>query len=240
MFFRFLRKAEVEIGQPRSSLPLQTFRVGLLKLLGNIDGKSSYIDLVGTYMVKKLAGTVEQTFQMIDVDGNGVLDKGEIEKVLANLGVHQGVLKKDVKTLMETADLDNDGVVSLPEFKYWYLAQKLRLKTRIEKLFDDYDQEKCGFITKSEFTALLTHVNGSTPPDEILSTIPNNDNITLANTIEWFESQNPIKRESIFRKRRSSLSSSILPTNYGIDGENLVIQKSLLVSCPDKISRIDV
>jgi len=30
------------------SLPLQGFRVGLLKLVGNIDGKSSYADLVGT------------------------------------------------------------------------------------------------------------------------------------------------------------------------------------------------
>jgi len=118
VYSRVLRRADVANGKPRVALPPQTFRVGLLKLLGNIDGKSSYMDLVATFMVKKLAGTVEQIFQSIDIDGNGVLDKEELAKLLTQLGVHQAALEEDVKTLMETADLDNDGVVSLSEFKH--------------------------------------------------------------------------------------------------------------------------
>jgi len=98
-------------------LPPQTFRVGLLKLLGNIDGESSYVDLVATYMVKKLSGTVEQTFQMIDVDGNGFLEREELAKALTLLGVQKGSLEKDIKLLLEAVDTDGDGVVSLAEFK---------------------------------------------------------------------------------------------------------------------------
>jgi len=168
------------------------------------------------YMVKKLAGTVEKTFHMIDVNKNGVLDRWEVKKVLKKLGVGPEGLENDVKTLMDEVDENGDGMVSLDEFNNWYINQKIRATSRIEKLFNVYDQDEDGFINRSEFQELITAVNGSEPPSEmlelILKGIGPSDLINLDNTIAWFESQNPINRENIFKQRHSSIAKgSVMP-----------------------------
>jgi len=213
VFTNILGKTDLDNKHPRFKVPLQSFRVGLLQLLGNIEGKSSYMDLVGTYMVKKLAGTVENTFHMIDVDGNGVLDQEELKKALYKLGVRQDILERDVKTLMKAADTDKDGVVSLNEFKNWYMSQKVRAAMRVEQLFRVFDEDNDGYINKTEFKALLTAVNGSTPPTELLDkTVSSPELINLADTITWFESLNPIEREVIVRKSIIRVSkASVVP-----------------------------
>jgi len=168
------------------------------------------------YMVKKLAGTVEKTFHMIDINKNGVLDRSELRKVLKKLGVSPESLENDVDTLLDDVDENRDGMVSLDEFNNWYINQKIRATSRIEKLFDDYDRDKDGFLNKTEFQALLTAVNGCAPPSGILEQIVQNigalERINLANTVAWFESQNPIYRKSIFKKRHSSIArGSVMP-----------------------------
>merc|ERR1719447_1066669 len=198
-YSRFLAQTPQDYGRAHGSLPLQSFRVGLLKLLGNIDGTSSYLDFVAMYMVKKVAGTVEKAFSAIDVNQNGVLDRWEVRRVLKRLGVSPGDLENDIKILMEAVDQNGDGKVSLVEFKTWYVSQKLRATARIEKLFNVYDADKDGFINKAEFKALITAVNGDIPPTEILDLIMHNigssELINLENTIAWFESQNPVDKK---------------------------------------------
>jgi len=180
------------------------------------------MDFVAMYMVKKLAGTVEQTFHMIDVNKNGMLDKWEMKRVLKKLGVTAEGLEHDVKTLMDAVDENGDGMVSLDEFNKWYINQKIRATSRIEKLFNVYDQDKDGLINRTEFQALITAVNGSEPPPEMLELILKNigplDLINLANTIAWFESQNPINRKNIFRQRHSSIArGSVMPSKCKVE-----------------------
>merc|ERR1719427_788677 len=115
-YTRFFAKKPGFCASAKISIPLQSFRVGLLKLLGNIDGESSYMDFVSMYMVKKLAGTVEKTFHMIDINKNGVLDRSELRKVLKKLGVSPESLENDVDTLLDDVDENRDGMVSLDEF----------------------------------------------------------------------------------------------------------------------------
>lgn len=216
-YSRFLAKNPGEGASAKISIPLQSFRVGLLKLLGNIDGASSYMDFVAMYMVKKLAGTVEKTFHMIDINKNGVLDRSELRKVLKKLGVSPESLENDVDTLLDEVDENRDGMVSLDEFNNWYINQKIRATSRIEKLFNAYDQDKDGFLNKTEFRALITAVNGCEPPsgllDQIVQNVGSLELINLPNTVAWFESQNPINRKSIFNKRHSSVArGSVMPS----------------------------
>jgi len=182
-----------------------------VKLLGAGSSRSSYIDLIGLYMVKIIGGTVAKTFHKIDINGNGVISKVELRVVLQKLGVHRDVLERDVDKLIEVVDTEGDGVISLAEFHKWYMTQKARATSRIEKLFTVFDEDNDGFIDQKEFRALLTAVNGSKAPTELLDVCP--ERINLTDTVAWFESQNPIDKEGIFKKRRISgiRKSSVLP-----------------------------
>jgi len=114
---RFLVNSEIDPGKADASQPLQSFRIGLLKLLGNIGGKASYTDFLGTYMVNNLGGTVEKTFRAMDVDKDGLLNNEDLRISLLSLGVNREMLKRDIKSVIKAADLNGDGVISLDEFK---------------------------------------------------------------------------------------------------------------------------
>merc|ERR1719419_607042 len=179
------------------------------------------MDFVAMYLVKKIAGTVDKAFHAIDMNGNGVLDRWELKRVLQKLGASNEDLETDVDALFKEVDTNRDGMVSKTEFNSWYISQKLRATSRIEKLFNAYDSDRDGFINKAEFKALIASVNGSVPPAEILDPMLHNigtsDLINLTNTIAWFESQNPINR-SIFRQRHASLArASVVPTKSRAD-----------------------
>jgi len=56
--------------------------------------------------------TVDDIFKEFDVDGNGKLDRGEFEKVMARLGMPA----EETAMLFEQADADTDGAVDRSEF----------------------------------------------------------------------------------------------------------------------------
>lgn len=175
-------------------------------------------------MVKKIAGTVEKTFHMMDENGNGVLDKDELKKALLKLGVHRDVVDKDVKTIMKAADTNRDGVISLDEFKNWYMAQKLRASSRVEKLFHMFDEDKDGFISKKEFGGLLTAVNGCEPPKQMIDTIMKRTDskllINRASVIDWFESENPTNSRSKVKVKHHGLpKAAVVPASYELRNE---------------------
>lgn len=117
VYKRFIKNSVLGPGKADASQPLECFRIGLLKLLGKVDGKASYTDFLGTYMVNNLGGTVEKTFHAMDVDEDGVLNKEDLKISLLSLGVNREVLMRDVKSIIKASDINCDGVISLNEFK---------------------------------------------------------------------------------------------------------------------------
>jgi len=147
-------------------VPMGKFRVGLLQLLKSLDDQVSIIDVVGAYMIDKIAGNVESTFKKIDKDGNGCLDREEIKEALMKLGVPKDKVDEDVDDLIRSADENNDGQIQLDEFKSWYMTQKSRTRDRIDKLFKRFDKNENGYIDRKELRAMLTAVNGAQPTVE--------------------------------------------------------------------------
>ena len=57
---------------------------------------------------------VKRVFKEFDIDGNGYIEKGEIEKVCELLGVEPS--QKEIQDLIDQADTDHDGKISYKEF----------------------------------------------------------------------------------------------------------------------------
>lgn len=165
-FLLKLGKGESQDADNRIAAPVAGFRVGLLKLLSSLDEEVSFVDLVGAYMVEKIAGNVEKTFKKIDADGSGSLDAEELRVALIKLGVSTDKVDADVKNLILSADTDGDGEVDLDEFKVWYMTQRSHTRNRVDKLFERYDLNSNGFIDKKEFRSMLIAVNGTSPTKE--------------------------------------------------------------------------
>ena len=54
-------------------------------------------------------------FKIFDRDGNGTLSSEELRTVMTSIS-HEKVPEEDVKALMDDADTNNDGKISLAEF----------------------------------------------------------------------------------------------------------------------------
>merc|ERR1712176_1685053 len=91
--------------------------------MGDIDGNGSinlseYLTLMQREKQKDLLANEEELkhdFNIIDKDGNGYINKQELEKAMTDyLGVQQ--TDESVEELMERIDIDKDGQVDYPEF----------------------------------------------------------------------------------------------------------------------------
>merc|ERR1712130_593000 len=63
---------------------------------------ASVKDLMGVHIVTQIKGETKQTFDAIDVDGNGFIDHNELGKVLYNLG--ETVSDLDIKECFDEID----------------------------------------------------------------------------------------------------------------------------------------
>jgi len=207
-------------------LPMVKFRVGLLKLLGSIDSEAPYVDIVGAYMVEKIAGSAEKTFRKIDADNNGSLDRAELRRALIKLRIPKEKVDQDVDDLMQAADTNEDGVVSLEEFSVWYVTQKSRAKNRIAKLFKKYDKNENGYLDKMEFGEMITAVNGSTPSKdfcektylEVKATCEMG--VTLKEFSKWY-------RKTLFSTYRKPKISREMPVSESISSSQLGVDEKV-------------
>jgi len=216
----FLRKIGVKNA---TKMPVVNFRVGLLQLLKSFDDEVLFIDLVGAYMVDRIAGNVEKTFKKIDTDGNGMLDTGELRQALMRLGVPEDFVDGDVEDLMQSADTNRDGDISLEEFTVWYMTQKARTRDRTDKLFKRYDTDDNGYIDKQEFRLMLTAVTGVTPSREFYEKAYSEmkaeakEGVTSEEFSEWY-------KKTLFRTyRRLDGSSSGPRLSISPEGDSLEV-----------------
>jgi Ca2+-binding EF-hand superfamily protein len=59
---------------------------------------------------------VAEAFKVYDPNNTGFLDPQRLKQVLVNLGFSD-ISDADIRTLTETADLDQDGRISLNDFR---------------------------------------------------------------------------------------------------------------------------
>lgn len=84
-----------------------TFRAGILKLLRDPD---SWLDTAGVGIVAKIAGDVDHVFRQVDINGDGSIDRDELEQLFELLECH--LSPHELDDVFKQLDEDGDGTVS--------------------------------------------------------------------------------------------------------------------------------
>lgn len=172
------------------------FRAGILKLMTS--GSSIY-DTAGTHLVTKVASDVDNAFSKFDKDGNGTIDRSEMEAVMKDLGCPLG--SDDLNELMSKVDEDGNGQIDKDEFTRWFIQSRSRLQGEITKCFQSIDTDNDGSISLPEIRAVLKKMHFETDEigEEVLSEIAkfnhgsvdegakSYDQVTLEAFTTWFE-----------------------------------------------------
>jgi len=167
-----------------------TFRVGIQHLMLKDNSSTSW---VSTKAVLDMAGDVKQTFDRLDTNNDGKLDEKELGELLEDFNVQFTQEVEAVPKLMKELDEDEDGFVNFEEFTNWYIISQERIKAEINDLFDQFDLNEDGTLSKIDLSQLL-HFTDKMKDDEINETIDKlfknkkeGDGITRDQFFLWYD-----------------------------------------------------
>jgi len=99
-----------------------------------------------TYMMDE---EVDRIFDLVDLNGNGVIDYSEFISSAAN--VNQLLSDKQLKAAFKAFDLDGSGEISYEEFEETFTAGLEIDKVELRKVFMEFDKNGSGLINFEEF-----------------------------------------------------------------------------------------
>jgi len=141
-----------------------TFRVGIVQLLT----QQAYLhETAGIAAVTQIAGDLDETFKSLDKDGDGLLDVDEMKELLMTMGVKpdSACIKAGLKRITRTG-ADH---ISYEHFKKWYLASEARIESEVQRVFDQFDKDKNGFLEGCEIKAVLKVLGHKASDDDVLA-----------------------------------------------------------------------
>ncbi|XP_060070986.1 uncharacterized protein LOC132550905 [Ylistrum balloti] len=103
------------------------------------------------------------SFELIDLNSDGRISKGELIKAAALLGMNP--TEEDAKNMMRLADLDGDGFIDFEEYKNMMRHNYIEIDIEKERLlaaFRVIDKDKDGFLSRDELRSALTF---KSPPE---------------------------------------------------------------------------
>jgi len=126
------------------------FRAGILTLLTQA---GAVTDTMGVHVVSKVVGDVRASFDELDRDKSGYLEKNELVELLKRMGCSAS--NKNVDEVMEKLDSDGDGKISFDEFSNWYVVSEQRVEAEMGRAFKALDEDNSGFIEAKELKTLF-------------------------------------------------------------------------------------
>ena len=155
------------------------YRAGLWSMMMEDRSLAEQAEL---HMVSHVPGNVDHTFQRIDADNSGFLDRSEIKQVLNELRQHAGgeanvndsmidEVFTQIASKVKTWDSSNPGKVSLDEFRIWYGESEERIQEQVTEKFNQLDLDGSGKLDKGEVEKLMAAGHGITPTADELDAL---------------------------------------------------------------------
>ncbi|CAJ1946569.1 unnamed protein product [Cylindrotheca closterium] len=139
-----------------------TFRSGVLKILRNPE---SWKDTAGIGLVAVMAGDVHHVFKQVDVDDSGHIDKEELAQLFAKLECK--IPAEELDMVMEELDENKDGQIDEEDFVKWYVHSEKRISMRTKLVFDFFDTDNSGKITRPNLKKLLKTVEPTVTDEDV-------------------------------------------------------------------------
>jgi len=139
-----------------------TFRAGVLQLL--ITG-TSMMDRMSRLVVSAIEGDVDKTFDKIDTNGNGSIDKSELGMLFEALGLTPS--KSELDAALDSIDTSHDAQITKDEFVAWYSKSEMKIKKEMRKIFDEIDEEKTNCIEKHNMKSLMAKFNNTIDEEQV-------------------------------------------------------------------------
>lgn len=171
-----LERRESLVDNPHFGKP-STFRIGIVKLLT----RDAYMyETAGIAAVTQIAGCLEETFEKIDVDKDGLLSIQEMKDLLLSIDPRAHPDSAQVKAGMKRIARTGDGnFVNFQDFKKWYMTSEIRITNQVHRIFDEFDKNKNGFLEANEIKNVLRSLGHKPDDDEIRNVVEEMQNISV-------------------------------------------------------------
>jgi K+-dependent Na+/Ca+ exchanger-like protein len=157
-------------GRRRSSMNARTkclsgrFRAGVFTILTE---RKTMIEMAGIAAVTRIVGGANETFDRIDADGSGKIDRAELEDFLAREGVDSEALTPDaLARAVEAMDGNGDGEITRAAFVAWYASCEQRVLSETRRCWEMFDLNGDGRLDASEIVHVLRQL-GDDDADEV-------------------------------------------------------------------------
>lgn len=164
-----------------------TFRAGILKLLRD---PNSWLDTAGVGIVAKIAGDVDHVFREVDINGDGSIDRDELERLFDLLECH--LSPHELDEVFKQLDENGDGSISEHEFSKWYVRSEERILSQVKHVFDSFDVNTSSTIDRTELKMLLGKLEPRVTDEDVEEAIGqmyktgSRDEITFDEFSEWY------------------------------------------------------
>mmetsp|Transcript_3676 Transcript_3676/g.10578 ORF Transcript_3676/g.10578 Transcript_3676/m.10578 type:complete len:478 (+) Transcript_3676:258-1691(+) len=134
-----------------SDAPLDDVVISKIKTFANMNKlKREAFRFIASCLSPDQVLELKNSFEKIDADKNGTISFDELRAALKSTFAGQG-LEEEIKSLMQAADVDGDGMIDYAEF----LAATVQLSTletdeNLQKAFQHFDTDNSGSITLDE------------------------------------------------------------------------------------------
>ena len=109
---------------------------------------------------------IKSAFARYDLDGNGTLDKKEIEAMLRELK-KKPPTKRQLNAIFEQADANGDGAISFEEFVDVITKLRKNKEQEILECFKIFDQDGNGTIDKQELLNIFMMTKEEVEPADV-------------------------------------------------------------------------
>ena len=138
----------------------------------------------------------QEVFDSYDVDGNGVIEKKEMETILQRLG--QPARSEQIELLFKKLNTNNDSVLSFDEFidfmREYHLSKNKTNTNEVVEAFQVFDKNNNGVLSIRELKHILTNLGNKFSEEEVEEIFKEVDldqdgNISYREFVEFWQEQ---------------------------------------------------